>query len=84
MIVIPNLRDKTTKLCGLIPLSSLINFFEINVGITKLLLSIVDNEIVSTITIPVAAESPPKNTIKVSQRFPVLIGKASTKVSGSM
>ena len=51
-------------------------------GSTRSLLTMVDRAMVSTITMPVAAESPPMKTASASQGVPKAIGRVSTKVSG--
>ena len=52
-------------------------------GITRSLQTIVDSAIVSTITMPVAADSPPMNTNSASASCFSAIGSVSTNVSGS-
>ncbi len=52
-------------------------------GITRSLQTIVDSAMVSTMTIPVAAERPPMNTSSVSACCCRAIGNVSTKVSAS-
>ncbi len=52
-------------------------------GITRSLHTIVDSAMVSTMTMPVAAESPPMNTSSASSSRFSAIGSVSTKVSGS-
>ena len=52
-------------------------------GITRSLHTIVDSAMVSTITMPVAADSPPMNTSRASASCFSAIGSVSTKVSGS-
>ena len=53
-----------------------------NKGITKSLHTIVDTAMVSTMTMLVAADTPPTNAIKASQPYPCDKGNDSTKVSG--
>ncbi|MCZ7562890.1 MAG: hypothetical protein M5U08_02975 [Burkholderiales bacterium] len=50
---------------------------------TRSLDTIVESAIVSTITMPVAAESPPMNTSRVSSSWRSNIAIVSTKVSAS-
>ena len=52
-------------------------------GITRSLQTIVESAMVSTITIPVAADSPPMNTSSASASCFSAIGSVSTNVSGS-
>ena len=52
-------------------------------GITKSLETITASATHSTITIAVAADSPPMNTITLSQDCRASIGSASTNMSGS-
>ena len=52
-------------------------------GITRSLQIIVDSAIVSTITMPVAADSPPMKTSSASASRRCTIGRLSTKVSAS-
>jgi len=53
-------------------------------GITRSLQIIVDSAMVSTITMPVAADRPPMNTNSASASRPCTIGSVSTKVSASI
>ena len=50
---------------------------------TRSLHTIVESAIVSTITMPVAADRPPRNTTRASSCWSSAIGSASTKVSAS-
>ena len=50
-------------------------------GMTRSLQTMVDKAMVSTITIPVAADKPPMNTRTASASAPCAIGKVRTKVS---
>ena len=52
-------------------------------GITRSLHTIVDSAIVSTMIMPVAAESPPMNTRSARSSCFSAIGSVSTKVSAS-
>ena len=51
-------------------------------GITRSLQTIVDTAIASTMTIPVAAESPPTKATSASTGWPAASGSDNTKVSG--
>ncbi|MNC87931.1 hypothetical protein D3C83_37080 [compost metagenome] len=53
-------------------------------GITRSLHTIVESAMVSTITIPVAADRPPMNARSASHGWRSEIGSVSTKVSASM
>ena len=52
-------------------------------GITRSLQTIVESAIVSTMTMPVAADSPPMNTRSASSSLRSAIGNVSTNVSAS-
>jgi hypothetical protein len=52
-------------------------------GITRSLQTIVETAIASTMTMPVAADSPPMKASSASQPGPGASGRLSTKVSGS-
>ena len=63
--------------------SSASRFIRSSSGITRSLQTIVDSAMVSTMTMPVAADSPPMKTSRVSPSWRSAIGRVSTKVSAS-
>ena len=73
-------RRRPVRLCRS---ASRIDFMRSSTGITRSLHTIVDSAIVSTITMPVAADSPPMNTSSASASRCSIIGSVSTNVSGS-
>ncbi|KFB70223.1 MAG: hypothetical protein AW09_004679 [Candidatus Accumulibacter phosphatis] len=63
--------------------SSATRLWRISSGITRSLQTIVDRAMVSTMTMPVAADRPPTKTSSVRPSCRCDIGKVSTKVSAS-